>query len=126
MSYVGSLEQIPAGWFLCDGSNGTPDLRDRFLEGNGTVPVTTIINPGLPNIWGGLNEINDDYGWGNSYSSWGALYSAAGNHREAQGCYDGYGTYGLYFDASRCSSIYGASNTVQPAAYTVYFIIRLK
>lgn len=23
----------PAGWFLCDGTNGTPDLRDRFIVG---------------------------------------------------------------------------------------------
>jgi len=26
---------IPAGWALCDGNNGTPDLRDRFLAGVG-------------------------------------------------------------------------------------------
>lgn len=24
---------IPAGWLLCDGENGTPDLRDRFIVG---------------------------------------------------------------------------------------------
>ena len=24
---------IPAGWFLCDGNNGTPDLRNRFIRG---------------------------------------------------------------------------------------------
>ena len=24
---------IPAGWAVCDGSNGTPDLRGRFLMG---------------------------------------------------------------------------------------------
>jgi len=27
---------IPAGWQLCNGSNGTPDLRDRFIVGAGT------------------------------------------------------------------------------------------
>ena len=27
---------IPAGWQLCNGSNGTPDLRDRFVVGAGT------------------------------------------------------------------------------------------
>lgn len=26
----------PAGWFLCDGTNGTPDLRDRFIVGANT------------------------------------------------------------------------------------------
>lgn len=35
MPYVGDLDNIPHGWFLCDGSNGTPDLRDRFITGAG-------------------------------------------------------------------------------------------
>lgn len=26
---------IPTGWLLCDGSNNTPDLRDRFIVGSG-------------------------------------------------------------------------------------------
>ena len=26
---------IPSGWLLCDGSNNTPDLRDRFIVGSG-------------------------------------------------------------------------------------------
>ena len=31
--WSGSLANVPAGWALCDGSNGTPDLRDRFIFG---------------------------------------------------------------------------------------------
>ena len=27
---------IPTGWSLCNGSNGTPDLRDRFIVGSGS------------------------------------------------------------------------------------------
>jgi len=27
------IAQIPNGWALCDGTNGTPDLRDRFIVG---------------------------------------------------------------------------------------------
>ncbi|MBO5179266.1 MAG: hypothetical protein J6B87_02845 [Clostridia bacterium] len=26
---------IPKGWYLCDGTNGTPDLRNRFIVGAG-------------------------------------------------------------------------------------------
>ena len=33
--WSGSINNIPAGWALCDGSNGTPDLRDRFIVGAG-------------------------------------------------------------------------------------------
>lgn len=31
LPYVGDLEDIPNGWYLCDGTNGTPDMRDRFI-----------------------------------------------------------------------------------------------
>ena len=39
--WSGSIGAIPSGWFLCDGTNGTPDLRDRFIvgAGSGTYPV---------------------------------------------------------------------------------------
>ena len=29
----GDISSIPAGWELCNGSNGTPDLRDKFIRG---------------------------------------------------------------------------------------------
>jgi len=28
--YYGSTSPVPSGWALCDGNNGTPDLRNRF------------------------------------------------------------------------------------------------
>jgi len=31
--WAGSIDSIPAGWELCNGSNGTPDLRDKFIRG---------------------------------------------------------------------------------------------
>lgn len=31
--YAGSEDDIPSTWQLCDGTNGTPDLRDKFLLG---------------------------------------------------------------------------------------------
>lgn len=33
--WSGAANAIPAGWLLCNGSNGTPDLRDRFVVGAG-------------------------------------------------------------------------------------------
>jgi len=32
----GSVGSIPAGWVLCNGSSGTPDLRSRFVVGAGS------------------------------------------------------------------------------------------
>ena len=41
--WSGSVVTIPSGWYLCDGSNGTPDLRNRFVVGAGStyVPAAT-------------------------------------------------------------------------------------
>jgi len=32
--WSGALADIPQGWFLCDGANGTPNLIDKFLLGS--------------------------------------------------------------------------------------------
>jgi microcystin-dependent protein len=34
--WYGLLANIPTGWQICDGTNGTPDMRDRFPVGAGT------------------------------------------------------------------------------------------
>jgi hypothetical protein len=34
--WSGSVASIPTGWVLCNGSNSTPDLRDRFVVGAGS------------------------------------------------------------------------------------------
>jgi len=34
--WSGSIASIPSGWLLCNGTSGTPDLRDRFIVGAGT------------------------------------------------------------------------------------------
>lgn len=35
-AYHGTVDSIPAGQVVCDGTNGTPDLRDKFVLGAGT------------------------------------------------------------------------------------------
>lgn len=34
--WSGSEASIPSGYVLCDGNNGTPDLRDKFVVGAGS------------------------------------------------------------------------------------------
>ena len=31
--WAGSIEDLPTGWEICNGSNGTPDLRKKFIQG---------------------------------------------------------------------------------------------
>ena len=40
--WSGTLVNIPAGWRLCDGTNGTPNLLDKFVMG----VVNSTTNPG--------------------------------------------------------------------------------
>lgn len=34
--WSGSIASVPAGWAFCNGTSGTPDLRDRFVVGAGS------------------------------------------------------------------------------------------
>lgn len=36
LMWSGAVVNIPTGWALCNGTNGTPDLRDRFIVGAGS------------------------------------------------------------------------------------------
>jgi len=59
--WSGTIANIPTDWVLCDGTNGTPDLRNRFIVGahSGTNPGTTSqAGPGFSAITG---AIADDY-----------------------------------------------------------------
>jgi hypothetical protein len=55
--WSGSIGSIPSGWYLCDGSNGTPNLTDRFIigagssyavNGNGGASSVTLTTNNLP------------------------------------------------------------------------------
>lgn len=44
MMWSGLLSDIPAGWIICDGNNGTPNLTDKFVknvQGQNSVPYST-------------------------------------------------------------------------------------
>lgn len=38
-AWSGTESNTPPGWHICDGTNGTPDLRDRFILGAGAHSV---------------------------------------------------------------------------------------
>ena len=44
--WSGSEGSIPSGWYLCNGSNGTPDLRNRFIVGAGSGSNYSVGNTG--------------------------------------------------------------------------------
>ena len=76
---------------------------------------------GLPNIKGAFSDCGFDC-WP---SASGAFYLQRGGARGVHDINWGDGTTFL-FDASRSSTIYGNSTTVQPASYTVMYIMKIK
>ena len=46
VAWSGTEASIPSGWVLCNGSNSTPDLRNRFIVGAGTGSNYTPGNTG--------------------------------------------------------------------------------
>jgi hypothetical protein len=51
LMWSGTIATIPSGWTLCDGTAGTPDLRNRFVVCANAdtvgVPTSTILGPPL-------------------------------------------------------------------------------
>ena len=94
------------------------NITGEFLQPS-TVTNKTIV-AGLPNITGYIS--GDDY---KMAQIGGAFYfsgTASGTHQETVS-----GSFNVVrFDASRSSSIYGRSTTVQPPARTVQICIRYK
>lgn len=60
LMWSGSLAQIGvgalAGWGLCDGGNGTPDLRDKFIMGAGNRAVGAVNQPSFVTTDGGSHD----------------------------------------------------------------------
>lgn len=149
--YAGST--VPAGYLLCDGSvisrstysalfaiigttygagdgNSTfnlPDLNGRVLQGaDNDHAAGTSIAAGLPNITGYHNVTNgyNDTIMSSNYLG-GAFYKKAEfASRAAQISSASNIACDFGFDASRLSSIYGNSNTVQPPALSINFCIK--
>lgn len=146
LSFAGNT--IPENYLLCDGSAvsrstyadlfkviGTtygagdgsstfnlPNLVDRFVEGGSASGA--VKSAGLPNIKGKFSASGGAYP---NFSNGEGAFNRISNFNSKRKTSDGNPYDGLDydFDASRASSIYGASNTVQPPAIVMKYIIKI-
>lgn len=112
------------GKFVYDSVNQTIRLPKITGFTEGTIDPTVLgnlVEAGLPNITGNFAIDKTSYGWSSSYVD-GAFYNngttANGNSATQSGQAPKIG-----FSASRSSSIYGNSTTVQPQAIKVLYYI---
>ena len=139
---------VPTGYLLCNGAAvsrtdyanlfaaiGTlygagdgsttfnlPDARDRVLQGaSGTHSAGSYIAAGLPNITGHTTTLRWPVAVGNG---WGAFNLTGTGRVQGLSLGGDNDSNAITIDASRSSTIYGNSATVQPPAIATNFIIK--
>ena len=135
VAYSGDVSYIPDGWHLCDGTGGTPDLRNQFLMGAGVNSKGDFVSAGLPNITGYLSTRTRGkvYDFDEGALKMESMQPGAAILEERNVdsdvvildpvARDGYNDFS--FDASRSNPVYGNSDTVMPNSYVVYYIMRM-
>lgn len=136
---------VPSGWLICNGANvsrtdyaalfaaigtiygagngsttfGLPNLDGRYLEGTTyTGSVGTYHSAGLPNITGSFTSHGNT---GSMVTTGPFTNGGPWIHSNSGGAEDG---RTVYMDANRCSSLYGTTGTVQPAAMLTLVLIK--
>jgi len=150
MMFTGST--APSGWAFCDGSNGTPDLRSRFIVGAGstyssgntggadTVTLTTSqmpqhnhgidLNTQNHTLTGSITNISQSFSVSGSASGTFSKFSSSGQHtpttNDAGGC-DGVnfnGTHAHHVIGSTQNTGSGSSVENRPPYYALAFIMK--
>ncbi|MDD5661538.1 MAG: hypothetical protein PHI07_06680, partial [Candidatus Omnitrophica bacterium] len=121
--WSGTVASIPTGWQLCDGTNGTPDLRDRFVVGarqdSGGTAMTTV-SGGLTKTGGEARHtmtIAEMPPHTHSYRWWNAWYFSGSSELAAKGSYN---------DNAQTGSVGGGQPfNVLPPYYALCFIMKI-
>ena len=136
--WSGSIGSIPAGWYLCDGSNGTPNLTDRFVIGagstyavNGTGGASTatlitanmpahthtatsvVTDPGHTHLSNAVGLVSPNINW---TGAGGSFYNNTNNTNTASA------TTGITVATTNASVGSGSSFSILPPYYALAFI----
>lgn len=141
IAYTGSLEAIPSSYHLCDGTNGTPDLRDRFIVGagssynlnsiGGTSTNTLALNQ-LPNLADFLNSTiaiqgnNQVNGEENLVSSLPIRAKSWEYFKKNEGNTHGYFRNAFATIPGTAGSSFGQPIENKPPYWALYWIMRIK
>lgn len=104
--WSGTVANVPTGWNICDGTNSTPDLRERFIVGSATDSGATYDigdTGGAASVTLTTSQIPSHNHSGNT--------SNTGNHSHTFGIGNNYGSGGVWasnYTGSRSTSNTGA------------------
>jgi microcystin-dependent protein len=138
--WSGSVASIPTGWNLCDGTNSTPDLRNRFVVGAGdtyspddtggadAVTLTTAQMPahghsGSTNTAGNHRHLEYHYHYNGSGDGGGPGASCCEGAIEHSGVYTGYaGNHSHTVSINNTGG--GGSHENRPPYYALAYIMK--
>ena len=122
--WSGTVVSIPSGWQLCNGTNGTPDLRDRFVVGARQDSGGTA----MTNVSGALTKIGGEAyhtltiaeipAHTHSYRWWNAWYFSGSTELAAKGSYND--------NAQTGSTGGGQPHNNLPPYYALCFIMKMQ
>lgn len=136
--WSGSVASIPSGWYLCDGNNSTPDLRNRFVVGAGdsyavadtggadTVTLSTTEIPSHTHTFSGTTNTIGDHthsipdGSGNDgYPGLEAGGPGGGNPQTGAA-----GAHSHTFSGTTAATGSGAAHENRPPYYALAYIMK--
>ena len=138
--WYGSIGSVPTGWYLCDGSNGTPDLRDKFVVGAGSTyavaatggattatlvtnnlpahthtATSTVTDPGHLHLSNAVGLVNPTINWS---GTGGAFYNNSNSTNTASA------TTGITVATTNASTGSGTSFSVLNPYYALAYIMK--
>jgi hypothetical protein len=128
--WSGSIASIPSGWYLCDGANGTPNLRDRFIVGAGSTYSVAATGGSADSI-----VVSHTHSATSTVTDPGHYHSSpAGGNRSATGGVNGFAfsgdyttgtaTTGITVGTSVASTGSSGTNANLPPYYALAYIMK--
>lgn len=137
--WSGTIATIPSGWALCNGSSGTPDLRDKFIIGassDDTALAKTNITGALTQTGGTKDSVVvshthtatvSDPGHNHTQRRDDSSGAGAGGNPDAGGGTQEYGTTGTSttgISVSNSTTGVSGTNANLPPYYALAFIMK--
>ena len=127
LMWSGSISAIPAGWLLCNGQNGTPDLRNRFIVGAGS-GYSVGSTGGAGSVALTINEMPSHNHGGGNHTHRMRLFTnnQAWTDRISQGGWEDQGGSGETYDSGAIIDVQGggANHENRPPYYALAYIMK--